>query len=216
MNSEVAHTLPHIGESNHCKGEKQNSLEPLFLRILDRESNTYNVTFRWRLQKAFYTKASVGKTGCLGIGIEDIFLVTCSSDTKHKRLKDDEPGPLNLGDLEGLKPEYLSNIVVNEWKTDKSDKDAYELLIMSPTGIERLDQSKQQFEDKLSPSDIDLSVAMATSAAAVASNMGSYDKSTEGFKQLQTVLGLGMGSSLVSDLHSLQRESCLFKVRKRK
>lgn len=167
---------------------------------------------RWRLQKAFYTKASVGKTGCLGIGIEDIFLVTCSSDTKHKRLKDDEPGPLNLGDLEGLKPEYLSNIVVNEWKTNKSDKDAYELLIMSPTGIERLDQSKQQFEDKLSPSDIDLSVAMATSAAAVASNMGSYDKSTEGFKQLQTVLGLGMGSSLVSDLHSLQRESCLFKI----
>ncbi|XP_022799709.1 uncharacterized protein LOC111337638, partial [Stylophora pistillata] len=133
-------------------------------------------------------------------------------DTKHKRLKDDEPGPLNLGDLEGLKPEYLSNIVVNEWKTNKSDKDAYELLIMSPTGIERLDQSKQQFEDKLSPSDIDLSVAMATSAAAVASNMGSYDKSTEGFKQLQTVLGLGMGSSLVSDLHSLQRESCLFKI----
>ncbi|PFX19862.1 hypothetical protein AWC38_SpisGene15713 [Stylophora pistillata] len=63
-------------------------------------------------------------------------------------------------------------------KQKKSDKDAYELLIMSPTGIERLDQGKQQFGDKLSPFDVHLSAAMATSAAAVARNMGSYDKST--------------------------------------
>lgn len=111
-----------------------------------------------------------------------------------------------------MKPEYLSNIVVNEWKTNNSNRDAYELLIMSPTGIERLDQGKQQFEDKLNPCDVDLSAAMATSAAAVARNMGSYDKSTEGFKQLQTVLGLGMGSSLVSDIQSLKKESFFSKI----
>ena len=169
---------------------------------------------RWRLQKAFYTEASVGSTGCLGIGIEDIFLVTCKSDTKHQQLKDTESGPLSLGDLEGLKPQYLSNIVVNEWYANKSENDVnYELLVMSPTGIERLDQGKEHFEHKLDPADVDLSAAMATSAAAVARNMGSYEKSTEGFKQLQTVLGLGMGSSLVSDVKALKRESCFYRVR---
>ena len=171
--------------------------------------------FRWRLQKAFYTEASVGSTGCKGIGCEDIFLVTCKSAAKHEPLSDNEFGPLSLRDLEGIKPQYLSNIVVNEWLLDKSENEAkYELLIMSPTGIERLDrqEDQEQFENKLDPGDVDLSAAMATSAAAVARNMGAYDKSMQSLKHLQTVLGLGLGATMVSDVEALKREPCILRV----
>lgn len=171
-------------------------------------------TPRWRLQLAFYTDASVGASGCTGIGCEDIFLVTCMSSTDHQTLGDTESGPLTLGDLEGLKPEYLSNIVVNEWSKDESDSKKYELLVMSPKEIERLDHrsDEEQFQHRLNPEDIDLSAAMATSAAAVARNMGAYDRTAEGFKQLQVVLGLGMGSTMVSDEEALKRENCFWKV----
>ena len=171
--------------------------------------------FRWRLQSAFYTDASVGTTGCKGIGIEDIFLLTCRSASDHEALSDNEFGPLNLRDLEGIKPQYISNIVVNEWRLNDEENEAkYELLIMSPTEIERLDrrEGQEQFENKLDPGDVDLSAAMATSAAAVARSMGSYDQSEVGYKQLQTVLGLGMGSSMVSDNQALKRESCFLRV----
>ena len=105
--------------------------------------------------------------------------------------------------------------MVNEWALDKSEDEAkYELLIMSPTGIERLDrqEDQEQFENKLDPGDVDLSAAMATSAAAVARSMGAYDKSMQGMKQLQTVLGLGLGASMVSDVEALRREPCIFRV----
>ena len=163
---------------------------------------------------AFYTDASVGATGCRGIGFQDIFLVPCTTSSEHEELNDNESGPLSLQDLEGVKPQYLSNIVVNEWTINESDNKEYELLIMSPTDIERLDrrQGQEQFENKLDPGDIDLSAAMATSAAAVARNMGAYEKSTEGVKQLQVVLGLGMGSSMVSDMEGLKRENCCLRV----
>ena len=117
--------------------------------------------------------------------------------------------------MEGIKPQYLSNIVVNEWLLDKSENEAkYELLIMSPTGIERLDrqEDQEQFENKLDPGDVDLSAAMATSAAAVARNMGAYDKSMQGLKHLQTVLGLGLGATMVSDVEALKREPCILRV----
>jgi len=142
-------------------------------------------------------------------------LVTCKLATKHEPLSDNESGPLTLGDLEGIKPQYLSNIVVNEWALDKSKDEAkYELLIMSPTEIERLDrqEGQEQFENKLDPGDVDLSAAMATSAAAVARSMGAYDKSMQGLKQLQTVLGLGLGATMVSDVEALRKEPCIFRV----
>lgn len=168
------------------------------------------------MQKAFYTDASIGTTGCSGIGFEDIFLRwTCVSQIKRARLADSEQGPLNLDDLQEVQPQYLSNVVVNEWRVAESDAELhYELLIMSPTEIERLDRRPQeeQFEHKLDPQDIDLSAAMATSAAAVARHMGAYEQSAESFKQLQTVLGLGMGAPMVSDVEALKRENCCFRV----
>ena len=105
--------------------------------------------------------------------------------------------------------------MVNEWLLEKSENEAkYELLIMSPTGIERLDrqEDQEQFENKLDPGDVDLSAAMATSAAAVARNMGAYDESMQSLKHLQTVLGLGLGATMVSDVEALKRESCILKV----
>ncbi|KAL9973415.1 hypothetical protein ACROYT_G019873 [Oculina patagonica] len=171
---------------------------------------------RWRLQKAFYTDASIGATGCSGIGFDDIFLRwTCVSQVKRPPLAENEPGPLSLGDLQGVKPLYLSNIVVNEWRVAETDAELkYGLLVMSPTEIERLDRrpQEQQFEDRLDPHDIDLSAAMAISAAAVARHMGAYGQSVESFKQLQIVLGLSMGAPMVSDVEGLKRENCCMRV----
>lgn len=123
-----------------------------------------------------------------------------------------QPGPLTLGDLKwdsqcDIVPQYISNVVVNEWSLDHTEERKYELLVMSPTVIERLDRpdGQDQFENKLYPKDIQLSAAMATSAAAVARNMGAYESSTARFKQLQVVLGLGMGTSLVSDVQTLRK-----------
>ena len=177
----------------------------------------YFFSLRWRLQRAFYTRESVGKWGCQGISFEDIFLTKCkgASHREHEQLGNDESGPLTLGDLgPGMKPQYMSNVVVNEWSLDEDEKQRYELLVMSPTVIERLDrrENQVQFEGRLEPKDVKLSAAMATSAAAVARNMGAYENSTEGFKQLQVVLGLGMDSSLVSDTHTLNERNWYWEV----
>ena len=132
-------------------------------------------------------------------------------------MKWDQSGPLTLGDLGSeMVPQYISNVVVNEWSLDQTEERKYELLVMSPTVIERLDRpyGKVQFENKLEPKDIDLSICMATSAAAVARNMGAYESSTVRFKQLQVVLGLGMGSSLVSDVQALRKLKWYWEVSK--
>ncbi|XP_074621712.1 uncharacterized protein LOC141880167 isoform X1 [Acropora palmata] len=172
---------------------------------------------RWRLQRAFYTRKSVGKWGCRGIGFEDIFLKMCkdASRKEHEQLGHDESGPLTLGDLgPDMKPQYISNMVVNEWFLDEDEKQTYELLVMSPTVIERLDhrERKDQFQGRLEPKDVKLSAAMATSAAAVARNMGAYENSTEAFKQLQVVLGLGMDSSWVSDTQTLHKRKWYWEI----
>ncbi|XP_015769741.1 PREDICTED: uncharacterized protein LOC107348229 [Acropora digitifera] len=172
---------------------------------------------RWRLQRAFYTRESVGKWGCRGIGFEDIFLTMCQcpSHKEHEQLGNDESGPLTLGDLEPkMKPQYISNVVVNEWSLDEDEKHTYELLLMSPKVIERLDrrESQVQFKHRLEPKDVKLSAAMATSAAAVARNMGAYENSTEAFKQLQVVLGMGMDSSWVSDTQTLHKRKWYWEI----
>ena len=115
--------------------------------------------------------------------------------------------PLTLADLKDVKPKYISNIVVNRWKNDARDKKNYALLTMSPAGIERFDQcGKRQFEGKLEPKDIMLSEAMAISAAALSKHMGKYEESTEGLIRLQTILGLEMSTTKISDAR--HREQC--------
>ena len=125
---------------------------------------------------------------------------------------------LNLKDLKDMKPEYLSNIVVNRWKENENSDENYELLTMSPTEIERLDrdpdtQERTGFEDKLEPADIKLSDAMATSAAAVSEHMGKYDLSVEGLSRFHTLFGLEMGATMITDLKAVREESVFYKVR---
>ena len=120
---------------------------------------------------------------------------------------------LSLEDLKGIKPEYISNIVVNRWKeSDESTGENYELLTMSSSGIECLDTKKRKFDaDKLKPADIKLSDAMATSAAALSQHMGKYD-SVEGLTRFHTLLGLEMGATMISDYEAVKNERVVLKV----
>ena len=110
-----------------------------------------------------------------------------------------------------MKPEYISNIVVNRWKNNEKDETNYTLLTMSPSGIQRFDQCGiGQFKGKLEPKDIMLSEAMAISAAALSKHMGKYEESIEGLTRLHTILGLEMGSTKISD-SSYRQESWVCK-----
>ena len=118
---------------------------------------------------------------------------------------------LTLSDL-SVKPEYLSNIVVNRWKESDKCEENYGLLTMSPKIIERLDSTNMKpFSGELEPSDIKLSDAMATSAAALSQHMGKYE-SVGGLSRFHTLLGLEMGTTKISDVASLNKESCVEKV----
>ena len=138
----------------------------------------------------------------------------CPRLTQTDRGTEREARALTLADLEGMKPEYLANIVVNRWKKTESSQNSYELLTMSPTGIERMDRdpNKEQFEGRLEPEDVKLSDAMATSAAALSTHMGKYDQTAEGLTRLHTILGLEMGATMISDVKSVKRESFTLRV----
>ena len=64
------------------------------------------------------------------------------------------------------------------------------------------------FKDKLRPRDIELSDAMATSAAAISR----YDNNFEVLR-LSTILGLEMGATVISNLEAIKKEIWLMKVR---
>ena len=128
---------------------------------------------------------------------------------------------LNLADLRDLKPEYISNMTIHSWKEEEDSDSDDDLLTMSPTTIERLDRDPttierldrdpstvDPFKDKLRPRDIELSDAMATSAAAISR----YDNNFEVLR-LSTILGLEMGATVISNLEAIKKERWLMKVR---
>ena len=101
-----------------------------------------------------------------------------------------------------VRPILISNAVVNRWRRTASPTESdYEVLSMSPHGIERLDRppDQREFEGRLMPGDIYLSDAMATSAAAVDHHMGALEGGDEMFKDLKVTLGIAMGSSTIGD-----------------
>ena len=120
-------------------------------------------------------------------------------------MKDDPANErsLNLADLGDLDPEYISNMTIHSWKK-KGDSDSDDdLLTMSPTTIERLDRDPSTvdpFKDKLRPQDIELSDAMATSAAAISR----YDNNFEVLR-LSTIPGLEMGATVISNLEAIKK-----------
>ncbi|KAL9981893.1 hypothetical protein ACROYT_G010656 [Oculina patagonica] len=176
----------------------------------DKLVHIYN---RWRLQRAFYHRKGLGPTGCSGIELQDVCpLWTCLS--LANKAGEDKTRPLTLADLKNMKPEYLANIVVNRWKKSEASQHSYELLTMSPTEIERIDRDpdKEQFKGRLDPEVVKLSDAMATSAAALSTRMGKYDQSVKELSRLHTILGLEMGATMISDVKSVKRESCMMRI----
>ena len=83
---------------------------------------------------------------------------------------------------------------------------------MSPSGIERIDNQRGelQFKDRLHPADIELSEAMATSAAAVSYHMGKYGSTFEPLQSIQIMLGLGLGKAQIAEPKHFT--GCLSKV----
>ena len=105
-------------------------------------------------------------------------------------------------------------MVVNSWKISHESEEKYELLTMSPTGIERFDcdPTESHFEGRLQPKDVMLSQAIATPAEALSSHMGKYDRSLEGLTRLHSILGLEMRGTMISDVKSLKNEDLSLKV----
>ena len=170
--------------------------------------------FRWRLQKALFSPTSVGRCGCAGISYRDCFL-TCPTFKDAEPLNNDPDRPLTLKDLDNVKPILISNSVINRWRRTTSPREPdYEVLSMSPHGIERLDRpsDQQEFEGKLMPEDIYLSDAMATSAAAVDHHMGALEGGEELFKDLKVTLGIAMGTSLIGNPRQERKESKFLQV----
>ncbi|XP_022799703.1 uncharacterized protein LOC111337632 [Stylophora pistillata] len=109
-----------------------------------------------------------------------------------------------------MEPEYISNMTLHNWKEDANSDTDDDVLTMSPTTIERLDRdpcADNAFEGKLSPGDIELSDAMATSAAAISG----YGNNPQVLR-LSTILGLEMGASRISNLKAIKEESWFMKL----
>ena len=156
----------------------------------------------------------------------------------YESLKDDPANErsLKLADLEHIDPEYISNITIHGWKKKRDSDSDDDLLTMSPTTIERLDRDPttierfdrdpttierldrdpstvdqspdDPFKDKLRPQDIELSDAMATSAAAISR----YDNNFEVLR-LSTILGVEMGVTVFFNVEEIKKEGWLMKVR---
>ena len=83
---------------------------------------------------------------------------------------------------------------------------------MSPHGIERLDRlpENQELRGSLTPMDVYLSDAAATSAAAVDHEMGGKQGDGVPFRDLKVMLGLSVGASVVADKrHEERRHFCV-------
>ncbi len=93
-------------------------------------------------------------------------------------------------------------MLVDNWTyytANSEDEAAYTILTISPHLIERIDDDeKKDFDEHfIGPKDVKLSDAMATSAAVVSHHMGAY--SNDAALNVQTMLGLTMGKSWVTD-----------------
>lgn len=86
---------------------------------------------------------------------------------------------------------------------------------MSPNGIERLDRppGEREFDGKLMPTDIFLSDAMATSAAAVDHHMGARESDDASFRDLKVMLGVAMGTAILGDARHEAKRNCCVQVR---
>ena len=68
------------------------------------------------------------------------------------------------------------------------------------------------FEDKLKPSDIKLSTAMAMSAAAISPYLGKNEEIERRFTHFLSVFGIETAADMVYDMAGERNENCLVKV----
>ena len=125
--------------------------------------------------------------------------------------------PTTIERLDG-DPTKIERLDRDPTTIERLDRDptTIERLDRDPTTIERLDRDPSTvdqspddpFKHKLSPRDIELSDAMATSAAAISR----YDNNFEVLR-LSTILGLEMGATVISNFEEIKKEGCLMKVR---
>lgn len=120
---------------------------------------------------------------------------------------------LTLDDLDDVTPTYIGCVTVNRWRRTPSPREAhYEVLTMSPHGIERLDRAPEdeEFHGKLTPMDVYLSDAAATSAAALDPDGGRMVNDEAHIRDLKAMLGLSLGASIVADKrHEEKRHFCV-------
>ena len=173
---------------------------------------TFLLICRWIIQKAFYYPKTIGRCGCSGISWTDLFLYWPTFG-KAKVQALNRSAALTLDDLDDVTPTYIGCATVNRWRRTPSPREAdYEVLTMTPHGIERLDRAPEdeEFHGKLMPMDVYLSDAAATSAAAVDHDSGGVVGDEEQFGDLKVMLGLSMGASVVADKrHEEKRHFCV-------
>ena len=107
-----------------------------------------------------------------------------------------------MDDLDDMRPLYLGCVTSNQWRRTTSPRDLdSELLTISPYSIERLDrpEGEEELSGKLTSMDVYLSDAAATSAAALNHQMGARQGDEVPFKDFKVMLGLSVGTSIVSD-----------------
>lgn len=165
------------------------------------------------LQKTFFSPESTKSTGLMYLTDFVPWATCCLPKNNLQALN----RPLTLGDLADMKPEYKCNVSVNNWRrSNKAEEKDYAILVMSPSGIERIDRApdEKQFdvEGFLKPHDVKLASAMATSAACVSHELGRYGD-THAVRDLQVLLGLGMGKSQVSQPGLSAGLPCIVRVR---
>lgn len=167
---------------------------------------------RWIIQKAFYYPKTIGKCGCSGISWRNLFLFCPSPDESMMQtipLKQ----ALTLDDLDDLTPTYIGCTTVNRWKRTPSLREPqYEVLTMSPHGIERLDRPRdeQGLHGKFMPVDVLLSEVAANSAAAVNYDAGPMLGDEAPVRSLLVMMGLSFGASVVAEKrHRKNRPICV-------
>lgn len=120
---------------------------------------------------------------------------------------------LTLDDLDDLTPTYIGCTTVNRWKRTPSFREPhYEVLTMSPHGIERLDRppDEQGLHAKLMPIAVRLSEVAANSAAAVNYDAGPLLGDEAPFRGLLVMMELSCGASVVaSKRHRTNRHLCV-------
>ena len=170
---------------NSEKTQNKESRVSVHIQIIPKTFLIYKVvlTFRWRLQRAFFTKTSVGSLGCNGIGCRDFFPVLSCTRPEHN--PNNEP-PV-MGDLEGIKPEYISCMAVDYWPKEEEES-SYAVMALSPTEFERIDyqDGEPKVTEKLNPRNVSVADAMVTSAAV----MTLSPEQEEPYRDLQVQLGL--------------------------